>query len=62
MTDNQSEVTTLKEVALAAYEFAKLLEDIGYKNPELVTEELRELHANAFAFWWGTLESLINTE
>lgn len=54
MSQNDSQVT-LKEVALLAHKFANLLEDIGYQNPDAVTEELRELHAKAFKFWWTTL-------
>ncbi len=54
MSHNDS-VVTLKEVALLAHKFANLLEDIGHQNPDVVTEELRELHAKAFKFWWTTL-------
>lgn len=54
MNETRSEVT-LKEVALLAHKFANLLEDLGYQHPEIVTEELRELHAKAFKFWWATL-------
>ena len=54
MNEPRSEVT-LKEVALLAKKFANLLEDIGYQQPDIVTEELRELHAKAFKFWWARL-------
>ena len=54
MSHNDSQVT-LKEVALLAHKFANLLEDIGFQQPDIVTEELRELHSKAFKFWWTTL-------
>jgi hypothetical protein len=52
MTESQPLVITLQEVALKTHEFANFLEDFGFQNPEAVTTNIRELHANAFKVWW----------